>query len=84
MHTMTTTPNPFESAARAHKAARLVAVISTMPEALRTGTVVRNLDAEGRRLAEQAAGVNPSSDQTWEMVASVLDRRPADPVANVA
>jgi hypothetical protein len=42
-----------------------------------SGAQVRALDAQGRRVAEQLAGVRESSDVTWAMVADIVAARGA-------
>jgi len=67
---METAPNPHEEAARAIKVAKLVAVF----RATTNGTAfnVSMLDNLGWSLAEQAAGVNPSSATTRAAVVEQL------------
>lgn len=45
-----------------------------------TGATVRELPAEGRRSVEHLTGVRRSSDDTWELVAQIIDGMLAHPV----
>jgi len=47
-----------------------------------TGTTVRELPAEGRRNVEHLTGVRRSSDETWELVAQIIDGMLAHPVGD--
>jgi len=52
-----------------------------------TGAWIRALPAESRRTTEYLTGVRTSSDETWELVAQIIDgmlaHQPADPFAGL-
>jgi hypothetical protein len=66
-------PATSEGEARCRKAVKLAATLRQVHPTAATPATVRLLPAEGRRAAERVAGVRKGSDETWELVAQLLE-----------
>lgn len=68
--------NQAQAEARARKAAKLAGFIVGYlgdAQAGEHGAAVRALPQAGRRIAEQLTDVRKGSDDTWELVAQIVD-----------